>query len=1306
MTSRVHNQTRRLQLWVKTSVVSVVSSEARFDGDDQATNSDDRRFCRNVDEALATLHPANYEYASHQVPHQHQHQNQHEHQQYQEEYDWILDGDPEHEEECRKSLQLLKQLNCGDESALEDREEDDDDDDDFGDFQSASPQCPDEKSLPNPEENSISMDQACADKGEYTDTHQLPQIPEQASDKVILDCYAIPLADIASPEGKFFRRRISESLSEDSRRGHFVSSCLQNIPKHFFEDVDDSLDVLRSIPWNHVPIWRSMDDVDMLVVEDHITQQLSLLDAFQSQLTKELLDGMCDLQSKLQQGNQLVHDMDMNLRLAKSYASQSQKSMEAAKGREEDFSGLVGAQSLLIMWQQKDVYSDLDSVLRKCADLFDKEQQTMQQIDSFGVDNTNFHQILESAEELRRVTSKQTEGGLSQLQCLLPLQKRAGAILGTFRERIEIALQYHVSQTCDAWDNFSGDHYRMLLTATLEVHKHQQGQIAEMKEGTCDSISVPPTVSNAWSSCILDVLAFEASKCFSRALLDPAGDATDSEYDTDLMNISFELKRCCGDYAMLKTIAHNLVTLRFDFEADKNYLSLVYHRLISLLTDVLHCHVLITDWHNEFQFGKTFRTLLRDMKVPLWECCEQVLVCCLDSYQSFASKKVLFPKTDSFDDKWLADLEGLHDVLQLTNQFLSLGNEFLDADQIIEASVTSLSAQSEKSELYLKLCDVSRKHLRSVHVEAMNSMGMMLSKESWEMVPLSEICEGMNVQNLIKTELTSVMRVFGSKPYKRRRWMNTFYERGLLSGCILKSMKKSGNPFHFDVAEGEAKERSRVSCIAPDKFLVTLEPRNGTEDSAHNSVYHMMECMLEVSGPNRLATECGARELVKWTCKLLILLKQLPMVADDVANVFRNLCDLYFVTVFRLCVGKASFERLAIGIDSVHPYIAPRKEETVATHSRKGSGGSFMESLGLRSSKTTRKASFPPIISPNVEAEICSPRGSDASSIEILKVFIERAQGSLSDIVNLDRIEKWMTDPVQKSHDPADGEELIFKIARVLEKRQGAAWSCLFVAALLNVAGKYVESTLTQTYLERLLGLNQEDEKKEDESEPPKPLRGVQSLSFYAESVMHAIPNLVDAASRVAATRAIMGRRVVTDVSLLGSTWEAPILSEYTNDYVDDLCDRCAMLWQFMSTSGKLPLGVRISTWEQVVEAGFLAMLEGFARVPYCSTEGRSLMSMDLGAFASGVSPRSIVERLDDDDIGKPPSVMPTRGRQYVDTYVKAFYLPDEDVMKWIASNHQEYHLNHCLSLVAEGNGRPSNSNQVTLIQGVKKLYA
>ena len=78
----------------------------------------------------------------------------------------------------------------------------------------------------NTEENSISIDQAFADKGKHTDTQQLPQIPEEQGNKIIRDYNTIPLADIASPEGAFLRRRISES-----RQGRIITSCLNNIPK-------------------------------------------------------------------------------------------------------------------------------------------------------------------------------------------------------------------------------------------------------------------------------------------------------------------------------------------------------------------------------------------------------------------------------------------------------------------------------------------------------------------------------------------------------------------------------------------------------------------------------------------------------------------------------------------------------------------------------------------------------------------------------------------------------------------------------------------------------------------------------------------------------------------------------------------------------------------------------------------------------------------------------------------------------------------------------------------------------------------
>jgi len=1350
MTSRAKFQTRRLQLWVKQSVSNVVSSEMKFDSAEQGTSSDDRTQCRNIDEALSAFHVDEVDFDG----------DQRSIHKYQQEYDWILDGDSEHKAECIKSRELLRQLNylaidsglsCdmvdkqdlqvpethGNEEEnfmrlkAEKHEERrgpdtetslEDDDSCFGDFQTATTVndrytdtlfedmkykgsfdggklkiVPCDDLLHQDSEFSITIVDTVSDN-----TVDLTQIQQSANSKFLEAFKSLNLDDLASPEGKFLRRHLSESYTEGSKRRIIDESFQQDIPSSFFEDVDDSLDVLRSIPWDHMPIWKNMDDVEVIVVEDHITRQLSKLDGFQSQLTKVLLERVSELQPRLEEGNRLVHDMDINLKLAKSYANRSQEAMEAATGQEQDFTGLLGGLSLLRMWDQKDMLSDFAGILLKCAKLLEKEEHIMQQISSFGVDNNDFHQILIDAEMLRSVTSKQAEGGLSELDCLKPLHYRACTILGHFRKRIEIALQDHVAKICDSWENFSSEYYMTLLLATLEVHKHQLNQLAETEAESDKSIAIPPNVSEAWSSCILDTLAYESSKCFARALLDPPGETTDSEYDADLINLAFELKRGFGDYAKLKTVTHNLVTLRFDFEADKNYLPSVFERLCTLLTDVLHGHFVIAEWHDEFQFGTAFRKMIYEMKLPLWKCCEQVLLSCLSSYQSFATTKALFPEKDD-SNSWLVDLEGLHDVLQLTNQFLSLGNEFLDIDQLADTSIDSLSTGKESSELHTKLCDIFRKHLRSVHVEAMNSMGMMLSKESWQLVPLHEPCDVRDVERMIKTELISRMAEFGKQSCKRRKWMNKFYDRGVMRACNLKSLKKSGNPFLVEALANQETRNFDVDYFSLGRSQNKMESLNKIALRSDSHLFQMMERMVDGSGLHRLATQSAAYELMKWTSRLLFISQKLPIIVDDAMQVLRSLCDLYFVTVFRLCIGNAYNERIVLGIDCVQPYIAPRNTDSTAN--QKGTESTFMGSFGLISPKAKRRSSLPPLISPNIVAEMCAPRLTESSTAGLLRDFIENGQANLRGIVNLDRIEKWMPDPVQSFEDDTKGDEFICNLSKVLEKRQGAAWSCLFVAALLDGVCTFVESTFTFAYLERLLGLSHDEEKKEDDCGPSKPLMGVDSLASYADSVIQVIPTLVDVASRIAAMKAILGRQVVKDISMLGPKWAASRLNEQHNEYVDELCDRYANMWQFLSTSGKLPLGVRLSTWEQLVAAGFLAILEGFARVPYCSTEGRSLMSMDIGSFTSGISPRSIADRIEDDGFDRPPAVLPSRGRSYVDTYIKVFYFPDDDVLAWIGSNYKNYHLNHCLSLIAECNGRPTNTSPGILKQSIKKMY-
>ena len=128
----------------------------------------------------------------------------------------------------------------------------------------------------------------------------------------------------------------------------------------------------------------------------------------------------------------------------------------------------------------------------------------------------------------------------------------------------------------------------------------------------------------------------------------------------------------------------------------------------------------------------------------------------------------------------------------------------------------------------------------------------------------------------------------------------------------------------------------------------------------------------------------------------------------------------------------------------------------------------------------------------------------------------------------------------------------------------------------------------------------------------------------------------------------------------VGQAWEECELNEHANDYVDVLCSRCSCIWGALAISPrKLPVGVRNMIWEYILEGSFCSLLEGFSRVPFCSTEGRALMSMDLASFFAETKPSAVMEKLEfDPKYDTPPNVDPLKGMRYVDTYVKVFYYP------------------------------------------------
>ena len=204
------------------------------------------------------------------------------------------------------------------------------------------------------------------------------------------------------------------------------------------------------------------------------------------------------------------------------------------------------------------------------------------------------------------------------------------------------------------------------------------------------------------------------------------------------MSLSNNFYSLDTDPSKLSTWLQNLVTIRFDFEIQKHSLPAVYHKLCWLLTNILYGQYQLLEWHareaaNENPFYGLIYTELLGRRTSVWNSCVKCMEECLEEYLKYVGKKKLFGVTkdnEHDDSEWMKDLEGLEDIVLLTDQFLSLRKEFLEG--VSERFINDGGMLREKLSTLLK------KHLRSFHVEAMNKMGSTLYQEEWVLVPLAE----------------------------------------------------------------------------------------------------------------------------------------------------------------------------------------------------------------------------------------------------------------------------------------------------------------------------------------------------------------------------------------------------------------------------------------------------------------------------------------------------------------------------------------------------------------------------------------
>lgn len=481
----------------------------------------------------------------------------------------------------------------------------------------------------------------------------------------------------------------------------------------------------------------------------------------------------------------------------------------------------------------------------------------------------------------------------------------------------------------------------------------------------------------------------------------------------------------------------------------------------------------------------------------------------------------------------------------------------------------------------------------------------------------------------------------------RDRLMKNFsktnqFARNELGAKHLSLFEDRGNPFTATFTEDGPRP------------LLPLSLDNLTEFKADTRISALIESYLGKSPLNSpILPASFIRCLLPWIARLLLVLEKLPPISEDVVDVVNNVSDLYLTTVFRISCGSSKHEKILLGIES--PKVAIPIEAITASRTQSSTS---IFSFGRRSPGNPVSATISGLSSslpPTADAEICSPLPTEWDDVKLVSALMLEAQEKLKGIAKLDLVDSWIVDA-----NPAASQnlaDLACQSARVLERRQTSLWGCAFLALALDVSFAIAK----EAFSGHRYGLT---------------LNGMEE---YFMRFAAAVPTLVEIANRISCVRAIRGRVIVQQVSntpdsrrtwrhaskrsmqilLVGHGWEESKLHEQPNQYVDSASDFIALLWCSLHNAKKLPLGAIEQIWGYVVEGGFASLLDGFSRIPYCSTEGRALMSMDLASFSSSTRASEVRRRLKGHAMSHdPPTVSSIRGMAYVDTYIKVFYFP------------------------------------------------
>lgn len=274
------------------------------------------------------------------------------------------------------------------------------------------------------------------------------------------------------------------------------------------------------------------------------------------------------------------------------------------------------------------------------------------------------------------------------------------------------------------------------------------------------------------------------------------------------------------------------------------------------------------------------------------------------------------------------------------------------------------------------------------------------------------------------------------------------------------------------------------------------------------------------------------------------------------------------------------------------------------------------------------------------------PEINDRTMNNRLKISLQRIHESLiadETVPGINGAPEERTDKIPQAHlspivDLSNREKLYGLSERIV-----AAESLVFLAEQFEFLQSYLDGTIPQNKKAFL-------------------------QQFYSQTVKMAA-ELRKPIYRVVSTQAIDYTSLVYQMSMV--KWDVKDIMSQHNTYVDIILKSFEdFKFRLHEVSRHVPISkvVHDTLWEHCVRLANRMFVEGYANAKKCSNEGRAWMQLDFQQFLTKL------EKFVD--------IRPIPEREYVETYIKAYYLPEIQLEVWL-QDHKEYSNKQLLALIS-----------------------